>query len=84
MTLSANFLWAGMEAMGLPVPDENKWNLIRNYRGELLARCDWTQIGDAPFTAEEKTAWTNYRQTLRDLPQDFSSPNDVIFPGEPA
>ena len=80
---SANFLWAGMVAMGLEVPVENKWNLIRSYRSELLARSDWSQLGDAPFTAEEKNAWTAYRQTLRDLPQDFVNPDDVMFPQEP-
>lgn len=84
MPQSATFLWAGMEAMGQPVTDETKWYLIRSFRTELLARSDWTQIGDAPFTAEEKNAWTTYRQALRDLPQDYGNPNDVMFPEEPA
>ena len=80
---SAIFLWAGMVAMSQVVPDGNKWNLIRDYRSTLLARSDWSQLGDAPFTAEEKNAWTAYRQALRDIPQDFVNPDEVMFPQEP-
>jgi hypothetical protein len=65
------------------MPEEYKWNIIRTYRSTLLTQSDWTQLGDAPFTAEQKDAWTLYRQTLRDIPQDYSNPNDVFFPEKP-
>jgi hypothetical protein len=82
--MNASFLWQSTEAeFGIALPDENKWSLIRNYRNELLAQSDWTQLGDSPFTAEQKDAWTAYRQALRDLPQDYSSPNEVIIPEMP-
>ena len=81
--LSASFLWAGRIAMGQEVPTENKWNLIRGYRSVLLSRSDWSQLGDAPFTADEKNAWTAYRQALRDIPQDYVNPDEVMFPQEP-
>ena len=46
---------------------------------------DWTQLGDAPLTAEQKTLWQTYRQKLRDIPQDQKnkSANTVVFPITP-
>ena len=44
-----------------------KVSLIRNF---LLMDSDWTQLGDAPISAEEKAKWVTYRQKLRDIPQD--------------
>lgn len=82
--MEATFLWIGMEADGIPVSDEQKWSLIRGYRNELLSRSDWTQLGDTPFTAEQKDAWTAYRQSLRNIPQDYTNPNLVIFLEVPA
>ena len=56
--------------------------LIRNF---LLMDSDWTQLGDAPLTAEQKTLWQTYRQKLRDIPQDQKnkSANTVVFPITP-
>ena len=56
--------------------------LIRNYQ---LMDSDWTQLGDAPLTAEQKTLWQTYRQKLRDIPQDQKnkSANTVVFPITP-
>jgi len=31
----------------------------------------------------DKEAWATYRQTLRDIPQTFASPADVIWPTAP-
>ena len=80
---SAQFLWQLSIDMGVTMPDDEKWFSIRNYRVELLTKSDWTQLGDTPFSAEEKNAWTAYRQALRDVPQDFGSPDDVMFPEVP-
>ena len=46
---------------------------------------DWTQIGDAPVTAEQKAQWQTYRQKLRDIPADQKnkSANTVVFPITP-
>lgn len=41
---------------------------IRNYRNSLLSNSDWTQLIDAPLTEEQKNAWQQYRQELRDFP----------------
>lgn len=44
------------------------WQALRAKRNALLGECDWTQVADAPLTAEKKAAWLAYRQALRDLP----------------
>lgn len=56
------------------------WESIRGERVKLLSACDWTQLPDAPLTDNERLAWQQYRQALRDLPQTYQSPDDVIFP----
>lgn len=44
---------------------------IREYRNRLLVESDWTQLPDAPLKEEERKAWKDYRQALRDLPQTW-------------
>lgn len=41
-------------------------NAVRAVRNQYLAELDFTQLTDAPFTAEEKTLYTRYRKYLRD------------------
>jgi hypothetical protein len=41
---------------------------------KLLVDSDYTQIVDAPFTAEQKQSWATYRQALRDLSKDEKYP----------
>lgn len=42
---------------------------VRNVRNWMLAESDWTQIPDASLTTEERTAWAECRQDLRDAPE---------------
>ena len=81
--MNAQFLWAEATSAGVNPSNADKWTAIRMHRGQFLNQSDWTQLPDAPLTAEEKTAWSTYRQALRDLPQNFSNPEDVIFPDTP-
>jgi hypothetical protein len=59
---------------------EQRWNGIRWKRNDFLAQSDWTQLGD--FQGN-KGAWAIYRQELRDIPQTFLTPQDVIWPVPP-
>ena len=63
--------------------DEQKWAIIKNDRNALLLASDWTQVLDAPLTIEQRTAWSAYRQSLRDIPQEFDNPDYVVFPEAP-
>ena len=71
--------WDG-EQFAPPPPPPLTWDDIRRERDGLLAACDWTQVADAPVDA---AAWATYRQALRDVPQDFASPDEVVWPTAP-
>lgn len=60
--------------------DEQKWEQIRLWRNAELVRTDWTMHTDAPTN---KTAWTTYRQALRDLPAQGGKADDAEFPTAP-
>jgi len=62
------------------VQSDRAWAQVRAERDTLLAACDWTQVADAPVDAQ---VWADYRQALRDVPQDFASPDEVVFPAVP-
>jgi hypothetical protein len=75
-------LWSDFTALGVECPDEQKWELIRNFRDRALYHCDWTMLKDAP-TGNKDAYWRVYRQTLRDIPENYASPDDVVFPTPP-
>lgn len=56
----------------------------RESRAYALSQCDWTQVPDAPLTAEQKAAWAAYRQELRDLTTQEGFPWNVTWPTKPA
>ena len=62
------------------------WTKVSMMRNFLLMDSDWTQLGDAPISAEDKAKWVTYRQKLRDIPQDQKeiAANSVLFPITPA
>lgn len=65
---------------------DNFWYEVRRQRDAKLYSSDWTQLPDAPLTQQEKTDWTNYRQALRDVPQNnvgVTSLDDVVWPTPP-
>lgn len=59
---------------------ETKWSAVRVTRNELISACDWTQANDSPLTAEQKAAWAEYRQALRDIPDVY---DDIVWPEKP-
>lgn len=59
------------------------WYVIRRERDRLLSESDWTQLADVPLTNGQKELWGIYRQALRDIPQNFSDPSNVVWPTEP-
>ncbi|MBI9078294.1 MAG: phage tail assembly chaperone [Pseudodesulfovibrio sp.] len=59
---------------------EAEGDAIRAERDRLLAGCDWTQLADCPLDEAGKTAWGEYRQGLRDVPQQAGFPGGVEWP----
>jgi len=51
----------------------------RDLRDSLLAETDWMAVTDRTLTPEE----TNYRQALRDVPDQEGFPSVVVWPAEP-
>lgn len=64
---------------------EAEWEQVRILRDQLLAKSDVNVLPDrwTVMTAEVQQAWTDYRQALRDIPQTFSDPAEVVWPEEP-
>lgn len=56
---------------------------VRVRRAVLLTQTDWTQMPDAPLIDEKKAEFTAYRQVLRDIPQTYDNPDDVVWPQKP-
>jgi hypothetical protein len=62
------------------VPDEWVWERLRILRDRLLSESDWTQLPDAPV---DSAAWADYRQALRDLPENTDDPRQADWPEPP-
>ncbi len=62
---------------------ECKWNEIRSCRDKLVAETDYTQVSDSPLSSEKKAEFTAYRQALRDIPQTYDHPDDIVWPTKP-
>ena len=60
-----------------------KWAEIRVERNRRLSLCDWTGAADTKLTGQDKQDWWDYRQALRDLPQTYATPDEVIWPDPP-
>ena len=59
------------------------WTALRTERNARLAASDWTQLQDSHLSAEKKSAWADYRQALRDLPDETTNPLEVEWPLDP-
>lgn len=49
------------------------WDEVRRLRDLDLERCDWRALKDVTLSA----AWRDYRQALRDLPQNHADANSA-------
>jgi hypothetical protein len=54
---------------------------LRETRDQLLADCDWTQLPDVQntFTFSKQEEWIEYRQKLRDLPENIEDPKPLVI-----
>jgi hypothetical protein len=82
-----NIGWSydGRNLIPPPRDIENEWNQIRTRRNALLVQSDAAVLPDrwATMTPENQQTWSTYRQALRDIPQSFSDPKDVVWPTKP-
>jgi hypothetical protein len=72
--------YAEILASGVTIDDyvapEKTWPEIRSERNALLNASDWMAMADRTIT----DAQAEYRQSLRDIPQDFADPAAVVWP----
>ena len=68
---------ADLDADAITAKDAEQAKSIRTQRNQLLAESDWTQLADAPV---DKTVWSVYRQSLRDISSQKGFPWDVVWP----
>ena len=57
-------------------------NALRKVRNLKLTETDWTQNADVPESTRNK--WLAYRQALRDVPANYHSVGDVVWPTTPS
>ena len=65
-------VYAGDEVLEVLYHDVS-WELIRSKRNQALDETDWRAVKDRTMIQ----AWKDYRQALRDLPQDHEEANDA-------
>lgn len=78
----------GAAIQSAKLDEDHRWAAVRAYRNSLLTACDWTQIPDVPMDEKQRADWQDYRQALRDIPQQLgdgkpASPDDVVWPDSP-
>lgn len=61
------------------VPNILETQPVRDKRNALLAETDWWAVSDRTMAQTE----TDYRQALRDVPQQEGFPFDVTWPTKP-
>jgi len=62
------------------------WKNLRARRNQLLRMSDWVvTVPDASnVNDDKKTKWIAYRQQLRDVPQNNSDPENIVWPIPPS
>ena len=64
--------WDGETLLEETVRDVT-WDEVRRARDKALAASDWRAVKDRTMSQ----AWKDYRQALRDLPQNHETANDA-------
>lgn len=62
---------------------EQKTAFVRYQRDSLLGQTDWTQTLDSSLNVEKQQEFKAYRQMLKDIPQAYQNPDDVVWPEKP-
>lgn len=66
------------------VVPESAEELARARRDRELALSDWSVLPDSPMDPATHAVWVEYRQLLRDVPQQSGFPDNIVWPVSPA
>lgn len=82
---AGNWVWkwvvVDMDPEQKAAADATQAAAVRSTRNQKLTASDWTQLADTP--GQTRAAYVQYRQDLRNLPQQPGFPWDVNWPQEP-
>nr|PMI82027.1 hypothetical protein BCU37_01895 [Vibrio splendidus]PMK56182.1 hypothetical protein BCT96_19505 [Vibrio splendidus] len=56
---------------------------VRFERDSRISNSDWTQTLDCPLSDVKVAEFAAYRKALRDIPQIYTAPDDVVWPEKP-
>lgn len=80
----ADYLYQDSQYVYAPLPEPVMTeDEARAQRYKLLTETDWTQVLDAPVSAESREAFRVYRQALRDITEQAGFPTDIQWPEMP-
>ena len=68
------------------VKQEKKASLsstVRNNRDRFLTETDWVVVKHNELSTPIPQEWLDYRQALRDVPQQAGFPTDINWPTKP-
>lgn len=71
--------WSAVSAKRDELVAAEPMRLLRAERDRRIAETDWWASSDLTMTAEQ----TAYRQALRDVPENYTSLDDVVWPTKP-
>ena len=71
--------WSAVSAKRDELVAAEPMKLLRAERDRRIAETDWWALSDLTMTAEQ----TVYRQALRDVPENYTSLDDVVWPTKP-
>ncbi|PSW29187.1 hypothetical protein C9J19_07700 [Photobacterium phosphoreum] len=61
---------------------QSKWVGVRYTRAILLRQAD-EMVNMANDKGEDNVLFRQYRQALRDIPQTYDNPDDIVWPTKP-
>ena len=71
------------ESCAWQLDEDRAWATMRARRDAMLTASDWVVIRAHELGQEVPPEWMVYRQTLRDIPQQFSDPLTIVWPVAP-
>lgn len=78
--MNASTLWTNYENLS----DDVKWARVKYQADLMLSESAQTQLPDSGLSIAKRLEWQTYRDALRSIKDDFSNPDDVVFPEPPA
>lgn len=56
------------------------WEVLRTQRNQKLAESDWIVARSYETNTPVPQVWSDYRQALRDLPENTTDPKNPVWP----